>query len=338
MRRRTWLVSGALLACGMGAARAASAFEGTGTWLATGARPTTARASASSWRATRAAALRARYTIDLLNFYGAGLPPLEPAPTAAGACRRTTSGPARRRHAAGDRPDRRRARDATRRRAARAARAPASAARPRPALDGPAGRRDLRERRRARRPRVRRQHRRRDVRGGHARRRRGLEPRRRPADPRRGDRHRRRGVLRLRQRLAVRLDRASGKEVWRYDLGDARVARVLPNPTSSITTTSRRARCCADGVLYVGAGDGSLHAVDAAGGTRLWRFAGPGKVRASAAVPATAVVFGTLGGRSTQLDRVSGLERWRWQDQRAGHQHAGVQPASTSSSAIAAAG
>ena len=72
------LVSGALLACGMGAARDTSAFEGTGTWLAS-VGPADNRAHIGL-ELTRDAggALRARYTIDLLNFYGASLPPLEP--------------------------------------------------------------------------------------------------------------------------------------------------------------------------------------------------------------------------------------------------------------------
>jgi len=28
-----------------------------------------------------------------------------------------------------------------------------------------------------------------------------------------------------------KLERATGKEIWRYELGDARVERVLPHPT-----------------------------------------------------------------------------------------------------------
>ena len=68
-----------------------------------------------------------------------------------------------------------------------------------------------------------------------------------------------------------------------------------------------------DGVLYVGAADGSLHAVDAARGTRIWRFQGEGKVRSSAAVQGEAVVFGTLGNRIYQLDRASGRETLRWE-------------------------
>jgi hypothetical protein len=67
-----------------------------------------------------------------------------------------------------------------------------------------------------------------------------------------------------------------------------------------------------DGVLYVGAADGSLHAVDAERGSRVWRFQGEGKVRGSVAVRDDAVVFGTLANRIHQLDRQSGREVMRW--------------------------
>ena len=110
----------------------------------------------------------------------------------------------------------------------------------------------------------------------------------------------------------VRLDRASGKEVWRYDLGDARVRRVLPNPYVFDYDHAAPRPVLRDGVLYVGAGDGSFHAVDAAGGTRIWRHAASGKVRASAAVDDAWVVFGTLAGTIHGLDRTSGAERWRF--------------------------
>ena len=92
MRRRTCLVSGALLACGLSPARAAPRFEGTGTWLAT-VGPVDNRARIGLELVQDAGGtLRARYTIDLLNFYAAGLPPLEPHADGRWAFRPTTSG------------------------------------------------------------------------------------------------------------------------------------------------------------------------------------------------------------------------------------------------------
>ena len=109
-----------------------------------------------------------------------------------------------------------------------------------------------------------------------------------------------------------RLQRETGKEAWRYALDDGRAARVLPNPFVFDYDHGAPRPVLAEGVLYVGAGDGSLHAVDAARGERIWRFAGEGKVRGSAAVQGHVVVFGTLANRIYQLDRDSGSERFRW--------------------------
>jgi outer membrane protein assembly factor BamB len=108
-----------------------------------------------------------------------------------------------------------------------------------------------------------------------------------------------------------RLDRAGGNEVWRYDLGDARVPRVLPNPFVFDYDHAAPRPVLEDGVLYVGAGDGSFHAVDALTGARRWRFQAEGKIRASAALNGAWVVFGTLSNLLYGLDRASGVERWR---------------------------
>lgn len=110
-----------------------------------------------------------------------------------------------------------------------------------------------------------------------------------------------------------RLHRDTGKEAWRYELDDGRAARVLPNPFVFDYDHIAPRPLLADGVLYVGAADGSLHAVDAARGRRIWRFQGEGKVRSSAAAQGEAVVFGTLGNRLYQLDRGSGREVLRWE-------------------------
>ena len=122
-----------------------------------------------------------------------------------------------------------------------------------------------------------------------------------------------------------RLHRDSGKEAWRYELDDGRVARILPNPFVFDYDHIAPRPVLADGVLYVGAADGSLHAVDAARGTRIWRFQGEGKVRSSAAVQGEAVVFGTLGNRIYQLDRASGREIRRWETSGPVTEHAGLQ-------------
>lgn len=110
------------------------------------------------------------------------------------------------------------------------------------------------------------------------------------------------------------LDRSSGKERWRYDLGDARVARIMPHPSVDGFEHMAPKPVLADGVLYVGSGDGGFHAIDARTGERAWRVDVAGKVRASAVLDGERVVLGTMdeggGGRVRALDRASGSEVW----------------------------
>ena len=108
-----------------------------------------------------------------------------------------------------------------------------------------------------------------------------------------------------------RLRRDDGAEVWRYDLGDARVPRVLPHPQVFDWDWHGTRPALADGVVYVGAGDGGFHAVDAATGTRRWRFAAGKAVRGGAAVAGERVVFGSADHFVYALDRATGKELWK---------------------------
>ncbi|HJT99429.1 MAG TPA: PQQ-binding-like beta-propeller repeat protein [Rhodanobacteraceae bacterium] len=112
--------------------------------------------------------------------------------------------------------------------------------------------------------------------------------------------------------LLYKLDRTSGKELWRYDLGDAAVPRILPHPAVFSWDWQGASPLVADGVVYIGAGDGGFHAVDAASGTRLWRFAARDRIRNGAAIDRERVVFGSADHFVHALDRASGAERWRY--------------------------
>jgi outer membrane protein assembly factor BamB len=73
-----------------------------------------------------------------------------------------------------------------------------------------------------------------------------------------------------------KLDRRTGKEVWRYDLGDVQVPRTLPHQVVTNSgdfdwDTHASRPTLSDDVLYVGSGDGSMHAVKDATGERVWR-------------------------------------------------------------------
>ena len=133
-----------------------------------------------------------------------------------------------------------------------------------------------------------------------------------------------------------KLDRRTGKEAWRYDLGGERAPRILPHPIVDTVEprigefdfemTSPKPQL-ADGVLYVGSGDGSFHAIDAETGKRVWRFEAPenkeppeevpwdpkgsNKIRTDALVDGPRVVFGSFGHRLRALDRKSGTEIWQ---------------------------
>jgi outer membrane protein assembly factor BamB len=131
-----------------------------------------------------------------------------------------------------------------------------------------------------------------------------------------------------------KLDRKTGQEIWRYDLGDARVSRPLPHQVLDQLGIGEFDFDCgaprpvlADGVVYVGSGDGGFHAVDAAGGKRVWRFAsdaakdgdlsvpwnkqGARKNRTDAVVDGPRVIFGSFDHHVYALDRETGKEVWK---------------------------
>lgn len=109
-----------------------------------------------------------------------------------------------------------------------------------------------------------------------------------------------------------KVDRASGNEVWRYDLGDRATPRVLPHPIAFSWDWQGAQPLVADGIVYVGAGDGGFHAVDASSGRRTWRFASRAKIRSGAALSGDTVYFGSADHFVYALDRRTGAERWRF--------------------------
>lgn len=113
-----------------------------------------------------------------------------------------------------------------------------------------------------------------------------------------------------------KLERASGKEIWRYDLGDARASRIPPHQlvenSGAIDWDFHAPKpLLADGVLYVGSGDGGMNAVDPANGRRIWRFQAQGKIRSSAIVDGPRLIFGSMDNFAYALERKSGTQIWR---------------------------
>jgi outer membrane protein assembly factor BamB len=109
-----------------------------------------------------------------------------------------------------------------------------------------------------------------------------------------------------------KLERSGGKELWRYDLGDSRESRILPHPEAFGWDWHGPRPLVADGVVYVGAGDGSFHAVDAASGAGRWRAATKGRIRGGAALSGERVVVGSADHFMYAFDRASGRELWKY--------------------------
>ncbi len=115
-----------------------------------------------------------------------------------------------------------------------------------------------------------------------------------------------------------KLARTDGKEIWKYDLGGERVARLLPDPQEKLLDgydSTSPTPVLADGVLYVGSADGSFHAVKADTGERVWRFESKGQVRGTAALSSDNVFFGTRGGLIHAVARSTGKEVWKFETQ-----------------------
>lgn len=108
-----------------------------------------------------------------------------------------------------------------------------------------------------------------------------------------------------------KLARADRKLRWRYALGDGEVRRVLPHPQVYDWDWQGAQPVLADGVVYIGAGDGGFHAVDAADGSRKWRFDTGGRIRNAAAIDGARVIVGSADHHVYALDRASGKEAWR---------------------------
>ena len=113
-----------------------------------------------------------------------------------------------------------------------------------------------------------------------------------------------------------KLDRATGKEIWRYDLGDERVPRIPPHQLVANSggfdwDFHAPKPVLADGIVYVGSGDGGMNAIDPASGRRIWRFQAQGKIREGAMIDGARLVFGTSENFVYALDRKSGAQLWR---------------------------
>jgi outer membrane protein assembly factor BamB len=105
------------------------------------------------------------------------------------------------------------------------------------------------------------------------------------------------------------VDAITGKQRWKLATG-ALMPWAWGHESGDVYTSSP---AFADGIVYFGAGDGRVYAVDAATGKEKWHAQTGGRVRASPAVDASQVYAGSADGRVYAFDRATGAETWKFE-------------------------
>ncbi len=105
----------------------------------------------------------------------------------------------------------------------------------------------------------------------------------------------------------------AGEERWRFDLGGASVARILPHTLPPYAYDYRSSSPAVDdGVVYAGSADGHLFAVDAASGRQRWRFKTGAPIRSTPVVDGGTVYFGGWDHQVYAVTAGEGKEVWRF--------------------------
>ncbi|WP_411306738.1 outer membrane protein assembly factor BamB family protein [Lysobacter sp. D1-1-M9] len=115
--------------------------------------------------------------------------------------------------------------------------------------------------------------------------------------------------------LLYALDASTGQEHWRFELEPDSVPRELPAAGSTAYDYLQSAPIHADGLVYVGSASGRMHALDAASGKELWRFATDGAIRGNPLVGGGALYFGSWDHGVYSLDAKTGERRWHYDTQ-----------------------
>lgn len=108
-----------------------------------------------------------------------------------------------------------------------------------------------------------------------------------------------------------KLARKDGKPVWKAKLQDTPTPRVLPHPSVFDWDWQASQPLVADGLVYVGTGDGVFHAIDAGDGTSRWTFRTKGRIRNGAAIASGRVYIGSADHFVYALQAADGKEAWR---------------------------
>jgi eukaryotic-like serine/threonine-protein kinase len=108
-----------------------------------------------------------------------------------------------------------------------------------------------------------------------------------------------------------KLDRRTGRKVWKSKIDASAVPRVPSFEPNSKFDRYASAAVERDGRVYVGARDGGVCALDAASGRTLWRFATGDLVMATPTVRGDLVLVGSFDKHVYALDSASGALRWK---------------------------
>lgn len=107
------------------------------------------------------------------------------------------------------------------------------------------------------------------------------------------------------------VDAVTGQELWRRETGTTQPFPWGHESGDIYPSSPTLARAGGRTLLYFGAGDGSVYAVEPAGGEVVWRFGTDGRVRSTPAVAEGILVVGSADGVVYGLDAATGKERWR---------------------------
>lgn len=108
-----------------------------------------------------------------------------------------------------------------------------------------------------------------------------------------------------------RLRRGDGTLAWKSALQQAAVPRILPHPSVFDWDWQAPQPLVANGMVYVGTGDGVFHAIDAESGETRWTFRTGGRIRNGASLADGRVYVGSTDHFVYALDATDGSEAWR---------------------------
>ncbi|MFZ3384794.1 MAG: PQQ-binding-like beta-propeller repeat protein [Candidatus Methanoperedens sp.] len=97
----------------------------------------------------------------------------------------------------------------------------------------------------------------------------------------------------------VALDASTGKEKWRYDIGEIEI---------------KSSPVIADGTVFVGSNDGSVYAFTTEKGTLKWKYSTSNNVVSSPSVKNGVVYFGSTDSNFFALDALTGKVIWKFPD------------------------